>query len=464
MLKIKKLSGCTLILLILLLTGCSSNATPSFTTRGEPDLTTDTWSSTFDNKEDKLDFLEKYITLFSEVQDTEYHIIYHDNSGGMIPGPSDWDIRVALKIAPEDIMLWTDGMKKLISDQIDLDWWGELNSEQFIWKERDRPEFWKRPDSNAYLVVYPENGVLLKIASTTPMLKPPYFTHDNEVLGFDEYKTLVAELLNYDESIIPYIKTQQAETALLASESVSTIIVFEVFNYGGICNTPVIVIDTNGDIICEVLIEESYSSGFSIADVDGGGYAEILMHHCTGGNGGASTYETTIYKLDNDTLLKLFYFPGFDVDDTLSEFDTGFTLTLADGWLHTVENKYTGYSLAFIRTMTEGNPYFDEHGNIKAYAVEHNIDKYLQVDPFFYVFDPVDLDNDGIYEILTAQYTSLWGRSDSVGAAYTILKWNTAQKTMEVVRTGFWPYEDDYDNQDAYYERWQYYADNWYSE
>jgi len=473
------------VLLVLFLAGCSLNSSrlPGISEESEPstnaentrvsqspglrlpgeehDRTTDIWSSSFENQEEKLTFLGEYLIMPSEIIDAEYHIVYHDNSGGLIPGPSDWDIIAALKVAPEDIPLWTDGMKRLVEGQIDIDFWDELKTEWLTLEERKWAEYWKRPDSNVYLVVYPESGVLLKIASTMYRLKPAEITYEDEVSGFDKYKTFVAEILNYDVSAIPYIMTRQAETALLSPGSASKVMVFEVFIYGGpVYNIPVIVIDTDGDIICEVLIEFSYYTEFSISDIDGDGYAEILMHHETGGNGGAGSHETDVYKLDGSSLNKLFYYPGYDHAGNRSEFDTGFTLTLTDGWLHTVENKYTGYSLSFVREMTNENPYFDEQGNTRANAEENIIEKSYGVDPFFFIFDPVDVDDDGVYEIMTAQHTYLWGRADGVGTAYTILKWNNASKTMDVIKAGFWPY-GDYGNAD-YQEQWQDYEENWY--
>jgi len=130
--------------------------------------------------------------MLSEVKDAEYHIIYCDNSGGLVPGPSDWDIRVALKVDPEDILLWTDGMKKLIPGQIDIDLWDELKTERLTWEEREWAEYWKRPGANTYLVVYPETGIILKIASTMHKPKPAEITYEDEVLGFGEYKTFAS--------------------------------------------------------------------------------------------------------------------------------------------------------------------------------------------------------------------------------------------------------------------------------
>ena len=150
-----------------LLAGCSLKPLPSPAINKESSLSTDTWSSAFRSVEEKLLFLAKYMEMPSEVQDAEYHIVYHDNSGGMIPGPSDWDIRVALVIEPDNIYLWTDGMKKLVPGQIDVnDIWDELKTESITWQDNELVEYWKRPDFPVYLVVFPESGILLKMMST----------------------------------------------------------------------------------------------------------------------------------------------------------------------------------------------------------------------------------------------------------------------------------------------------------
>ena len=159
-----------LIIFMGLLIGCSLLLLPSPTNRGESDRTTDTWSSSFESAEESLMFLSEYLTMFSEVLDAEYHIVFHDNSGGLVPGPSDWDIRAALKVTPEDIPLWTEGMKKLVPGQIDVDLWNELKSERFTWQADELVEYWRRPDSRVVIVVYPESGIILKMTTTMSVI------------------------------------------------------------------------------------------------------------------------------------------------------------------------------------------------------------------------------------------------------------------------------------------------------
>jgi len=130
-----------------------------------PDRTTDTWSHSFSDMDEKLAFFEEYLIAPSEVLDVEYHIEYHDNSKGAVPGPSDWDIRAALKIKPEDISLWTDGFSEIPTDEIELSWWDGLKTENISWEGRDFV-YYQRPESISYLVVFPDAGVILKSVST----------------------------------------------------------------------------------------------------------------------------------------------------------------------------------------------------------------------------------------------------------------------------------------------------------
>src|SRR5262245_8459356 len=88
---------CYAILLLVALTACGSSGAKGETSQS---LTTDTYSAQLTTDAEKIAFLRRYITLYSTVEATEFHIVYHDNAGGAVPAPSDWDMRVALKVAP----------------------------------------------------------------------------------------------------------------------------------------------------------------------------------------------------------------------------------------------------------------------------------------------------------------------------------------------------------------------------
>ncbi len=106
-------------------------------------LTTDTLSSQFATDEEKIAFLERYLNLPTKVEAAEYHIVYHDNSTGRVPGPSDWDMRVVIKVAPEDIDTWLESLTET-TEPFDLAWvydfaknWQLTSSPKFFVGDKD---------------------------------------------------------------------------------------------------------------------------------------------------------------------------------------------------------------------------------------------------------------------------------------------------------------------------------------
>jgi hypothetical protein len=99
-----------LLFLVFLAAACSGSPTA--------DLTTDTKSTALVTEAEQIQFLSQYVTLKSAVTATEFHIIYHDNSGGLLPGPSDWNIQAVMQV--EDVAPWIEGKTQL--DSADFTW------------------------------------------------------------------------------------------------------------------------------------------------------------------------------------------------------------------------------------------------------------------------------------------------------------------------------------------------------
>lgn len=99
-----------LLALILLISSCNSVASPS--------LSTDTRSSELGTEGEQIAFLGRYVVLKSAVSETAFHIVYHDNSGGLVGGPSDWDIRAVMRV--EDVGAWVDGKTRV--ETADFSW------------------------------------------------------------------------------------------------------------------------------------------------------------------------------------------------------------------------------------------------------------------------------------------------------------------------------------------------------
>lgn len=431
-------------------------------------LTTDTRSTSFKNAEEKLDFLTKYLTIPSKVNDLSYHIAYQDNSKGRapgLPGPSDWDIRAVFTVDKGDLSQWTEGMKKILPEQVDFAWWEDLKTPDFTWGLPEDAEYYKQPGSQSYVVTSPDLGLVFKMISTTALpLLPEESDLPEELPGYDQFKSLAADELGYDSSTVPYIRTMLADETYTADGTKLTLICYRaLFCNSPLYGIPVLVISGNGETSCTVLCDGSYADDWSLADINGDGCDELLMQHVIGITGGAGAYETDIYRLSNNGISKLF---GNLDDETDRYFDTLFRLHLSEGYTHTVENASTGFRTSFVREGADSTPYFDENGNLTDEARDYNETELLDADPYFYLFQPVDVDGDGAYEIMTAQYTYLYGRADGLGAAYTILKWNNSMGGFYISDAGFWPYEkhdEDSEEYTDYLERWEKYENTWYN-
>ena len=70
------------------------------------DLTTDTDSSSIPTAEARVTFISRYLKLRGAATDATFSVVFHDNSHGMVPGPSDWSIVASLRVSPRDRDAW----------------------------------------------------------------------------------------------------------------------------------------------------------------------------------------------------------------------------------------------------------------------------------------------------------------------------------------------------------------------
>ena len=99
----RRLASIVLLTIALTLGGCG----PS---KPNGPQSTDTNSTTIPELVDRIDFLENYLSFKRQYDELEFHILYKNNGGGWVPGPSDWDIRLAAVVPPEELPLWTEGL------------------------------------------------------------------------------------------------------------------------------------------------------------------------------------------------------------------------------------------------------------------------------------------------------------------------------------------------------------------
>jgi hypothetical protein len=102
---------------------------------------TDTYSSSFSNKKEKIAFLQKYFHLKTKVRDAEYYIMIQDNSGGFVPGPSFWHKQIALKLDRYNLDQWID--TSLEVEAYPLPDWSHILPPNKYWSIKGKKRFFE---------------------------------------------------------------------------------------------------------------------------------------------------------------------------------------------------------------------------------------------------------------------------------------------------------------------------------
>jgi hypothetical protein len=85
-------------LILVALVGCSG-------TQSGPPSVTET-SAARAELADRIRFIENCVTFRRKYEKLDYDVAYQNNGGGMVPGPSDWDIRLIAVVPPGDVGGW----------------------------------------------------------------------------------------------------------------------------------------------------------------------------------------------------------------------------------------------------------------------------------------------------------------------------------------------------------------------
>lgn len=67
--------------------------------------TTSTNSSRYATVQERADFLHQYVTFRRTYETLDFDITYHNNSG-IVPGPSDWDVRLIATVPASELEAW----------------------------------------------------------------------------------------------------------------------------------------------------------------------------------------------------------------------------------------------------------------------------------------------------------------------------------------------------------------------
>ena len=166
-----------------------------------------------------------------------------------------------------------------------------------------------------------------------------------------------------------------------------------------------------------------YEDTLALGDVNGDGVDEILIHQNTGGVGGAGSYTSWVFQIDDGGLKAIFKSAGGE-----EQFDTGFRSVLLDGYKLQITNSFTGFDQVYDIKASHAFM-FDEAGSSLS-------NEQIAVD-CFYDFDFADTDEDGICEIVCAQYVSLHAHVNQVGVGVSTLKFDTQKQAFVVVAADF---------------------------
>lgn len=85
------------LLTALAVVGCGGPSGPA---------STDTCSDALPSLERRVEFLERYVTFRRGYSDLGFHIAYQNNGGGLVPSPSEWDIRLVAAVPPTELAEW----------------------------------------------------------------------------------------------------------------------------------------------------------------------------------------------------------------------------------------------------------------------------------------------------------------------------------------------------------------------
>ncbi len=117
-----------LVVAVLLLAGCK-----------DPGRTTDTRSDRFKTAAERVAYVKSYAQGPTAPSDAEFHIVFHDNSTGLLNAPSDWDMKFALKVTPDQVELWARGCEHVAID-LRPEWISKLTRGKPQWNVTSAPD------------------------------------------------------------------------------------------------------------------------------------------------------------------------------------------------------------------------------------------------------------------------------------------------------------------------------------
>ena len=85
-----------ILALSVLLVGCERSGPAS----------TKTTSAAYATVAERTKVLNDYVTFRRTYETLDFDIMYQNNGGGMVPGPSDWDVRLVATVPASELQAW----------------------------------------------------------------------------------------------------------------------------------------------------------------------------------------------------------------------------------------------------------------------------------------------------------------------------------------------------------------------
>lgn len=258
---------------------------------------------------------------------------------------------------------------------------------------------------------------------------------------YTEHQDLIENEISFSDDILRFdleeaglknvfVKDKSPASVLIGEDLYAGVYLIADDRYGGNMGTSdhYLMLVINDKIILHDLATGDYNArlggNIEVKDFDGDGYKEILVQESADMFGGFGQYVSRVFKYDGGEIKTVF--SSFSNDG--QGFDTGFSCAVLEDYDLKIQNKHTGYEEIFNYRDARKTWYGEEDCTY--------FDTELRVDSF-YRFEPVDVDEDGVYEIIGYQYTSLNGHTDYVGSAKTVLKYDNEKSEFVVYDTEF---------------------------
>jgi hypothetical protein len=129
----------------------------------EKNRSTDTWSRTLVSPHDRVAFLCAYTLCVTTPADAAFHIEFHDNSGGFVPGPDDFEIHAVLRMTPDETSRWSRGCK---AERVEVrpEWLDVVLKEQPTWQPKSTPDVYRCGQETR--VIHVKEGLVIRSLST----------------------------------------------------------------------------------------------------------------------------------------------------------------------------------------------------------------------------------------------------------------------------------------------------------